>query len=64
MRRVSLGTAIPLSGDPNDATASPEPRHMGVQISCGFYPEIPQEIDIWRGQETPWGSFSRTGPSA
>ena len=39
MRRVSPGNRNPLEGDPNDAAASPEPCHMGVQISCGFHPK-------------------------
>ena len=39
MRRVSPGNRNPLEGDPNDAAASPEPCHMGVQISCVFIPK-------------------------
>lgn len=60
MRRVFLVTAILLSGDLNDTTASPERCRMGVKISHGFYTEMPQEIDIKRGQETCWRSFLRT----
>jgi putative transposase len=36
---------------------------MGLQISCGFHPEIPQESDLRDNQEEPWRGVPRFGPA-
>ena len=48
-------------GDKDEGIGEPQAHNLGVQVSRGVYPEVPEEGAVWAVKKRAWRDLSGSG---